>query len=401
MIMSEIKQETLWNKSFILCLCNNLFLFTYYFALLAVLPIYIMKDLGGSIEQAGLALTLFLVSSISIRPFSGLISQKLGKQLTFRGSELLFVLFAVSYIWIDSMWSLLLVRFLHGFWFSILTTVTVPVANDFIPEHRKGEGMGYFVMSTNLGVVIGPLIALTVIQYASFNTLFAVLSVLMAVGFIFCLILKIPKDEPIEQPIVKTKLSFHDIIEKKVIPVGFVALLTALTYSSILSFITAYSESKNLFEYASMFFIVFAVSMIVVRPYVGKMFDRKGPSSVIYPSFIFFAIGMAMISFVNNQWTLWLSAVFVGIGYGTLFPCLQTVAIQSVTKMRMGHAISTFFTCFDIGLAMGSILMGILIHWFGFQKTFLLCSLIIVLTLLVYRATVAPTLCYKPGIQEK
>ena len=395
--MNEITQQRLWNKSFILCLFNNLFLFTYYFALLAVLPIYIMKDLGGTIEQAGLALTLFLVSSIAIRPFSGLISQKLGKKLTFRGSELFFVLFALSYLWIDSMWTLLLVRFLHGFWFSILTTVTVPVANDFIPEHRKGEGMGYFVMSTNLGVVIGPLIALTVIQFASFNTLFALLSVLMAVGFIFCLMLKIPEQQPEVKQIEEknTKLTLHDIIETKVIPVGLVALLTALTYSSILSFITAYSESKNLFEYASIFFIVFAVSMIVVRPFVGKMFDRKGPSAVMYPSFIFFAIGMVLVSFVNNQWTLWLSAVFIGIGYGTLFPCLQTVAIQTVPKNRMWHAISTFFTLFDIGLAVGSIIMGIFISWMGFQNTFLLCSVIIVLTLLVYKATVAPALSQK------
>ena len=395
--MNEITQQRLWNKSFILCLFNNLFLFTYYFALLAVLPIYIMKDLGGTIEQAGLALTLFLVSSIAIRPFSGLISQKLGKKLTFRGSEFFFVLFALSYLWIDSMWTLLLVRFLHGFWFSILTTVTVPVANDFIPEHRKGEGMGYFVMSTNLGVVIGPLIALTVIQFASFNTLFALLSVLMAVGFIFCLMLKIPEQQSEVKQIEEknTKLTLHDIIETKVIPVGLVALLTALTYSSILSFITAYSESKNLFEYASIFFIVFAVSMIVVRPFVGKMFDRKGPSAVMYPSFIFFAIGMVLVSFVNNQWTLWLSAVFIGIGYGTLFPCLQTVAIQTVPKNRMGHAISTFFTLFDIGLAVGSIIMGIFISWMGFQNTFLLCSVIIVLTLLVYKATVAPALSQK------
>ena len=38
--------ERLWNRSFILCLLNNLFLFVYYFALLTILPVYIMKDLG-------------------------------------------------------------------------------------------------------------------------------------------------------------------------------------------------------------------------------------------------------------------------------------------------------------------------------------------------------------------
>ena len=134
--------ERLWNRSFILCLLNNLFLFVYYFALLTILPVYIMKDLGGSVKEAGLALTLFLVSSIAVRPFSGMIIEKLGKKLAMRGAGVIFALFAFSYLLVDSMWSLLAVRFLHGIWFSILTTVTVPVANEFIPESRKGEGMG-------------------------------------------------------------------------------------------------------------------------------------------------------------------------------------------------------------------------------------------------------------------
>ena len=92
--MSAQSSAALWNRAFILCLFNNLFLFVYYFALLAVLPIYIMNDLGGTVKEAGLALTLFLVSSIAIRPFSGLIVEKLGKKLSFRGSELFFVLYS-------------------------------------------------------------------------------------------------------------------------------------------------------------------------------------------------------------------------------------------------------------------------------------------------------------------
>ena len=49
--------ESLWNRAFILCLFNNLFLFTYYFATLTILPIYILQDLGGTVKDAGLALT--------------------------------------------------------------------------------------------------------------------------------------------------------------------------------------------------------------------------------------------------------------------------------------------------------------------------------------------------------
>lgn len=391
--MSKLN-ESLWNRSFILCLFNNLFLFVYYFALLAVLPIYIIKDLGGTVQEAGLALTLFLISSIAIRPFSGLIVEKLGKRFSMRCASLFFALFAFSYLLIDSMWSLLLVRFLHGIWFSVLTTVAVPVANDFIPDQRKGEGMGYFVMSTNLGVVFGPLLALTIVQFYSFKVLFGVLAILISIGLIFCWMLNIseyPKQEKQVQNHnqAKPQLNIHDIIEIKVIGIGCVALLTAFAYSSVMSFITAFSESKQLLSYTSIFFIVFAVSMLLVRPWVGRLYDRKGPSAVIYPSFIFFAIGLGIVTFISNQWILWLSAVFIGIGYGSLFPCLQTLAIQSVEKQRMGHAISTFFTLFDIGLAIGSVVMGVFIAQWGYEATYWFCAITVIFTLLIYRQCVA------------
>lgn len=380
----------LWNRSFILCVLNNLFLFTYYFALIAILPIYITTDLGGTVKEAGLALTLFLVSSIAIRPFSGLIIEKLGKKLAMRGAGLLFALFAFSYLLIDSMSSLLIVRFLHGIWFSILTTVTVPVANDFIPDQRKGEGMGYFVMSTNLGVVFGPLIALTTIQFTSFQMLFGILAVLISLGLIFSLILNIRELPQAKlKTAEKSRLSLQDIIETKVMAVSFVALLTAFAYSSITSFITVFAETKQLLAYVSLFFIVFAFSMLLVRPWVGKFYDNKGPDVVIYPSLIFFALGLVLVTLVNNQWMLWLSAVFIGIGYGSLFPCLQTLAIQAVEKQRMGHAISTFFTLFDLGLAVGSVMMGIFIAHWGYQTTYMLCAMIVILTLLVYRYTIS------------
>lgn len=385
---------SLWNRAFIFCLFNNLFLFTYYFALLTILPIYIMNDLGGTVQQAGMALTLFLVSSIAIRPFSGMIVERIGKARSVRIAGIIFVVFAFAYLLIESMWSLLLVRFLHGFWFSILTTVNVPIVNDYIPDERKGEGMGYFVMSTNLGVVFGPFLALTLIQFASFRLLFAVLAGIVALGYIFTWLINIQenttaKQSPKPQAKGNSSLQLHDIVESKVLAIGFVALLTAFAYSSVMSFITAYAEVKQLLAYTSVFFIVFAISMLLVRPWVGKLYDSKGPSAVIYPSFVFFAIGLVIVSFLNNQWVMWLSAVFMGIGYGSVFPCLQTVAIQSVEKPRMGHAISTFFTLFDAGLAVGSVVMGVLIAWMGFQATYLFCAAMVIVTLVVYRQTVA------------
>lgn len=392
--MVAIQPEKLWNRNFILCIFNNLFLFTYYFAFLTILPVYILKSLGGSVQQAGLALTLFLVSSIAIRPFSGLIIEKIGEKIAFRGSELLFVLCAFTYLFADNLWILLVVRFIHGIWFSVLTTVAVPIANEFIPEQRKGEGMGYYVMSTNLAVVFGPLIALTVLQYVDFITVFQVLTAIICVGFIFCLMIPLASNSVVknQKTTLQTRVQFSDIIEQRAVPIGCVALLVAFSYSSIMSFITAYAEMQNLLQYVSLFFIIFALAMIIVRPWVGKIYDRKGASAVIYPSFVFFAIGLVIVSFVHSQWILWLAAVFIGIGYGSLFPCFQTVAIQAVPKERMGYSISTFFTLFDFGMAVGSVVMGLIIAYFGYQFTYLFCAVIVLMTMLLYKMSVAPKL---------
>ena len=88
--------------------------------------------------------------------------------------------------------------------------------------------MGYFVMSTNLGVVFGPLLALTVVQFTSFKVLFGLCAVIISIGLIFSFMLKLPNAKPQATVVEKSKFSLHDIIEVKVLAVSFVALLRLL-----------------------------------------------------------------------------------------------------------------------------------------------------------------------------
>lgn len=375
----------LWNKSFILCLANNLFLFVFYFAQTTILPIYILQDLNGSLTQAGLAMTLFMASSIAVRPFSGLIIEKFGRKKTFFVSEFLFCLFSIAYIFADNLQVLLWLRFLHGIWFSILTTVTVPIANEFIPDSRRGEGMGYFVMSVNLGIVLGPLIGLSLIQPLSYAVVATILAAIVCLGFVFCFLIPVQTETSTMQKMQKKQLSIHDFVEKKALPVSIMAMMVSFAYASIMSFISTYSASKNLLAYASLFFIVFAISMMSLRPLTGKIYDRKGPSYVIYPALVLFAVGLILLSQINSLIGFMLAAIFIGMGFGSVQPCLQTLAIQRAAPQRIGHATSTFFTFYDLGIAFGSILLGILITAQGYSMSYILCGVLVLLSLLFYK----------------
>lgn len=387
--MTTVNAPHLWNKSFILCLLNNLFLFIFYFAQTTILPIYIIKELNGTLTQAGLAMTLFMASSIAIRPFSGLIIEKLGRKKTLYLSETLFCLFSFAYIFADNLHFLLAIRFLHGIWFSILSTVTVPIANDFIPAARKGEGMGYFVMSINLGIVLGPLLGLTLLQPFGYINVTTLLAFIICVGFAFCFLIPIAKDAPVQISVEKRKLSINDFIEKKALPVSIMAMMISFSYASIMSFISTFAESKNLLSYASLFFVVFAISMMSLRPFTGKIYDRKGPSYVIYPAIFLFAVGLAILSQIDSVTGLIWSAVFIGMGFGSAQPCLQTISIQRSPKNRIGHATSTFFTFYDLGIAIGSIALGYIIASQGYTFSYLLCAVTTVLSLIFYKFYVA------------
>lgn len=388
--MSTVNAQHLWNKSFILCLANNLFLFIFYFAQTTILPIYILQDLNGSLAQAGLAMTLFMVSSIAVRPFSGLIIEKFGRKKTLYISETLFCLFAIAYLLADSLTMLMVIRFLHGIWFSILTTVTVPIANDFIPEKRKGEGMGYFVMSINLGIVLGPLMGLTLIQSTSYFTVTSILAAIICLGFTLCFFIPIQNNRVSSpQLTAKRKISIHDFVEKKAIPVSIMAMIISFAYASIMSFISTFAASRNLLAYASVFFVVFAISMMSLRPFTGKLYDRKGASYVIYPAIALFAVGLVVLSQVETVFGFMLAAIFIGMGFGSAQPCLQTLAIQRSPKHRIGHATSTFFTCYDFGIAIGSILLGMIITLFDYSFAYLLCAAITAGSLIFYRFAVA------------
>ncbi|MEX5442495.1 MFS transporter [Acinetobacter schindleri] len=381
----------LWTKPFLLCLANNMFLFIFYFAQTTILPIYILKELGGSVTQAGLTLTLFMVSAIVIRPFSGLIIEKLGQRRTLIISATMFCLIAFGYLFISNMTSLYVLRLMHGVWFSILTTVCVPVVNQFIPDSRRGEGMGYYAMSVNLGIVLGPLIGLGLIPYLSYTMVTAVLVAMIFIGYIFCFLIPV---QEVKQPVSeaeKTKLGLSDFIEKKSLTVALMVMMISFSYASIMSFIAPFASSIYLMQYAGLFFVVFAISMMSLRPITGKIYDRKGPQYVIYPAVLTFSLGLLVLSQIHTLTGFMLAAVLIGLGFGSAQPCLQTLAIQRAPKHRIGYATSTFYTCYDIGIAIGSLVVGMMITKQSFSFAFIICAALTALSLLYFKFVVQRT----------
>ena len=145
-----------------------------------------------------------------------------------------------------------------------------------------------------------------------------------------------------------------------------------------------YAEERQLTEVASYFFIVYVVALLISRPFTGKWFDQFGANVIMIPSIISFALGMFLLSQASGVFLFLLSAAFIGLGWGTIFPTAQTVAIQVAPSNRKGIATATYLSTMDSGIGIGSVIVGILGVQIGYSSMYLYSSIFVILGLLVY-----------------
>ena len=375
--------KPIWTKNFISISVSNFFIFAVFYGLLTLMPIYVLDVPGGTLSQAGLVTTIFLLSVILVRPFSGIIIEKLGKKRMLVTSMLAFALSTFLYTLTEDITILLILRFIHGISFSIATTVTLSIAAVIVPPERRGAGLGYFGMSMNLAMVVGPFIALTLQPIIAYHTIFNMFGGFMAIGWICSLFVKEPVEVTPHR--VKQKLTWSDLFERRALAISTVGLFVSFSYASIMSFISIYAQSLGMIETASYFFLVFAVAMLISRPFTGRLFDEMGPNVVIIPAILIFAVGLFVLSMTTSAWMLLLAGALIGIGYGTLLPCFQTLAIQTSPKHRSTYATATFFTLYDTGIAAGSFILGIVAVYLGYAHMYMALSGFVILIVVYYK----------------
>lgn len=88
-------------------------------------------------------------------------------------------------------------------------------------------------------------------------------------------------------------------------------------------------------------------------------------------------------------------AVLYGIGFGSVQPALQASIVTMVPRERFGIANASFFTAFDLGIALGSTLLGGLAGWLGYRALFVAGAASVAIYLAVFVAYVRPLL--RPG----
>ncbi|MEW8986150.1 MAG: MFS transporter [Bacillus sp. (in: firmicutes)] len=376
-----MNRTSLWTKDFVLISTANFFLFLSFYILLVTLPVYAINDLQSDNSEAGLLTTIFLVSAIIVRPFAGYWLERYGKKRIMLISLIIFAVPTLLYFVPESITGLLLIRFLHGIGFGMSTTATGAIVADLLPNSRRGEGMGYFVLSTTIAMVIGPFVGITAINQWSITILFSICVIGALVAFFLGSGVRIQTSS---KPSALITFQWKDLFETSAIPISILGGILGLVYSSILSFVSVYANNLGLMEVSSLFFVVYAVVLLLSRPFTGKIFDLLGENWIIYPTLLCFASGMYVLGMVNSSVLFILSAALIGLGWGTASPSFQTIAVQYAAPTRRGTATATYLSIFDFGIGVGSFMIGLAMNHISLGHIYQFCSFIIAASIILY-----------------
>src|SRR5699024_4228089 len=147
-----------------------------------------------------------------------------------------------------------------------------------------------------------------------FESIFIVSLAVIIFAFVISLFIKgLPKPEPSTTDNESKQKGLSAYIQKEALPISFVIIFVGIAYSSVLSFLTVYTEHIILAAGSSFFFIVYTVSSCVTRPFTGEIYEHRREKKGMYRVFISFMVGLILLSATHTRFLLRISPIFIGI----------------------------------------------------------------------------------------
>lgn len=250
---------------------TNFFYFMSQYIMIAALPVYIMDDLGLGEWEAGMAMTCFQIGTVVSRPLAGRVIDAVNKQRLLLIVSVLLFLLMTGFLLAYGLEIALSLRLIHGIVFALGTTASAAMAALVLPGRRKGEGIGYFAVCGNMAMVVGPLVGLILIEHFGASVLFLFLSLMAACAIVSGNGKRLPARVVCPSGEKHRGFHFSDFFEKKALPAVILGGLVFFAYGGVLTFIPMYTRSLGISSYTSLFFLVFALVIVVSRPFVGYL----------------------------------------------------------------------------------------------------------------------------------
>ncbi|WP_432712613.1 MFS transporter [Pedobacter sp.] len=336
--------------------CLSSFLFSASFnMLIPELPAY-LTSMGGA-EYKGLIIALFTLTAGISRPFSGKLTDTVGRIPVMAVGSVVCFLCGFLYPLLTTVAGFLFLRLLHGFSTGFKPTATAAYVADLVPENRWGEAMGVHGVCFSTGLAIGPAIGSTITTYFSIDILFYCSSLFALLSIVILANMKetLPKVQKFKLSLFK--ISRKEIIEWQVLPACIIIFMSYISYGAILTVIGDWGTHLGTSN-KGLFFMVFTISSLVIRFVAGKASDQYGRMIILKVSLGLLVLAMFWIGIAQNSFSLMCASALYGVATGMLSPTATAWTIDLSLAEHRGKAMATMYIALEAGIGMGALLAG-------------------------------------------
>lgn len=344
---------------FLLCLSNFLFSASFNM-MIPELPAY-LTSLGGA-DYKGLIISLFTLMAGLSRPFSGKLTDTVGRIPVMVFGSLVCVVCSLLYPVVGSVAAFLLLRFFHGFSTGFKPTGTAAYVADLVPLHRRGEAMGVVGLASTLGLSLGPAIGsyfaqrYTIKGMFYISSVFALLSVAILIG---SMKETLPQTTRFRWSLLRIRK--EEIFEPLVWGPVIVTLLTYVSYGTLLTIIPDFSDYLHLAN-KGLFFTFFTASSIAIRLVAGKASDKYGRIPLLKISSVLMGVSMVIIALSVTPGMLLTGGVIYGISLGINSPAVTAWTIDLSNAEHRGRALASMYIALEAGIGLGAYFGAYIYH---------------------------------------
>ena len=368
----------LWTRDYILVLGVNFGALLVFYLLTTVIAVYVVDRFGVGLGEAGLAAGIFLGGEVVGRFLGGPALHRFGSRRLMVWGLVAHTLLCVAHLVAPTFVAVLAVRVLHGLTYGIASTGVGAAAQALIPPTRRAEGSGWFATSGTLAAAVGPFLALALLATGDPRVHFWFCTAVLALSGV-CAVVTHPRER-------RPDATRGGFVERRAVPMAALAFVAAGIYLGVVTFLAPFSAAVGLEGAAGWFFVVYAAAILLARPIVGPLQDRRGDNIVVIPALLAFAAGIVVLAISDASWLLLTSAALLGLGYGVIYSALLAIAVGMAPRSRVGLASSTYFLGVASGMGVVPVLAGVLVDATGYRATFGWLAAAVPLVLVAYLA---------------
>ena len=335
-------------------------------SLSTVLPFH-MIDLGGSRTQVGLMFSISTIISMVLRPTVGGWVDHFGARRVMAPGVIALAVTSVAFHFATAPVALIVLMMGIGLSNGLVSTpgsVVAATASD--PVHR-GEALGTYYLASSVAIALAPPLAFGLRATGGMALEFTTLSVVALA--LALLVARIPASPRATLP--GAVLLRPRFVSVRALPLSGALVLATLGHSSVYAFLPLYAVSRGRGATLVWFFALYPLWMIGCRAALRGISDRVGHTRAAMIAMAVQTIGYVAISLVPTPLSLAVGAIALATGGAILYPTLVALVVDRADPSERGLAIGTLSGAWDLGVVIGSALVGVVADGISYGAGFL------------------------------